>query len=152
MWITYTKRLLTTLELRHALAIEVGKSELDEDNLLDIEDMVSIYTRLVMVDEVSNIIQLVHYTTQEYFKRTQKRWFLSVETDITRICVTYLSFSIFESGLCQTDDEFEEQLQTNQLYDYAVHNWGYHARVASVEVEQLITRLLKSEAKVSSSS
>ena len=90
--------------------------------------------------------------TQEYFKRTQKRWFPSVETDITRICVTYLSFSIFESGLCQTDDEFEEWLQTNQLYDYAAHNWGYHACVASVEVEQLITRLLESEAKVSSSS
>ena len=33
--------------------------------------------------------------------------------------------------------------------DYATHNWGYHARAASVEVEQLVVNLLKSEAKVS---
>ena len=29
-WITCPKRSLTTLELRHALAVEIGESELDE--------------------------------------------------------------------------------------------------------------------------
>jgi hypothetical protein len=42
--------------------------------------------------------------------------------DITKVCVTYLSFYAFESGLCQTDAEFEERLRLNQLYDYVVHN------------------------------
>src|SRR5271167_575298 len=41
-WITCAKRPLTTLELQHALAVEVGKPELDEDTLPDIEDMVSV--------------------------------------------------------------------------------------------------------------
>lgn len=41
-WITCTKRPLTTLELQHALAVEVGKLELDKDYLLEIEDMVGI--------------------------------------------------------------------------------------------------------------
>ena len=40
----------------------------------------------------------------------------------------------------------------NPLYDYAAHNWGYHACAALAEVEPLITQLLESEAKVSSSS
>jgi hypothetical protein len=31
------------------------------------------------------------------------------------------------SGFSQTDDEFEERLQSNQFYDYATHNWGHHA-------------------------
>ena len=151
LWITCAKRPLTTSELRYALAVEVGEPEIDEDNLPDIIDMVSVCSGLVTVDEMSDVIRLVHYTTQEYFQRTQKRWFPTAETDITRICVTYLTFSNFESGLCQADDQFKKRLLTNQLYDYAAHNWGYHAYVASAEVQQLITQFLESEAKVSSS-
>jgi ankyrin repeat protein len=33
MWIACSQRPLTTLELRHALAVEVGESALEEDNL-----------------------------------------------------------------------------------------------------------------------
>ncbi|KAH8780369.1 hypothetical protein BGZ57DRAFT_760450, partial [Hyaloscypha finlandica] len=150
-WIICTKRHLTTVELQHALAVEVGGPELDEGNLTQIEDMVSVCAGLVTVDEETNIVRLVHYTTQEYFKQTQDQWFPNAENDIIAICVTYLSFCVFESGLCQTDTEFEERLRLNPLYDYAAHNWGYHARTASAEVEQLIIRLLESEAKVSSS-
>lgn len=39
-WITCTKRPLTTLELLHALAIEVDTCALDEENLGKIEDLV----------------------------------------------------------------------------------------------------------------
>ncbi|KAF4158277.1 hypothetical protein CNMCM6936_005011 [Aspergillus lentulus] len=38
-WIVCAKRPLNTSELQHALAVEAGKSELDEDNLPLIEDM-----------------------------------------------------------------------------------------------------------------
>src|SRR4051794_38057720 len=37
-WVTSVKRPLTTLELRHALAVVIGEPELDEDNLPEIED------------------------------------------------------------------------------------------------------------------
>jgi hypothetical protein len=122
-WITYAKRPLTTLELQQAIAVEEDKSKLDEENLPDIEDIVSVCAGLVTIDEENNIIRLFHYTTQEYFERTQKEWFPKAETDITAICVTYLSFHVFESGYCQTDAEFEERLRLNQLYDYVAHNW-----------------------------
>jgi hypothetical protein len=130
-WITCAKRPLTTSELQHALAVEVDASELDEDNLSQIEDMVSVCAGLVTVDEESGIIRLVHYTTQEYFERMQYRWFPNSESDIATTCVTYLSFSVFECGFCQTDAEFEERLRLNRLYDYAAKNWGHHAREAS---------------------
>jgi hypothetical protein len=48
-----------------------------------------------------------------------------------------------------TDEEFEARLLLNTLYDYAAQNWGYHARTASTEAEELITELLKGDAKVS---
>ena len=69
-WVTCAKRPLTTLELQHALAVEIGTSELDEENLPEIEDMVSLCAGLVTVDRESNVIRLVHYTTQQYFERT----------------------------------------------------------------------------------
>ena len=122
-WITCAKRPLTTSEFQHALAVEVSQSKMDEDNLPDIEDMVSVCAGLVTVDEESDIIRLIHYTMQEYFVRTQSRWFPNAEADITTVCITYLSFSVFGGGFCQMDDEFEERLSSNRLYDYAAQNW-----------------------------
>lgn len=107
-WTTCGKRPITTSELGSALAVEVEEQQIDEGNLCRVEDMVSVCAGLVTVDEESSIIRLDHYTTQEYFKRTQEKWFPNIETDIATICVTYLSFDEFESGFCQNDEEFEE--------------------------------------------
>jgi hypothetical protein len=50
--------------------------------------------------------------------------------EIARTCISYLLFAVFDSGPYQTDDEFEERLELNQLYGYAAQNWGYYARQA----------------------
>jgi ankyrin repeat protein len=150
-WITCARRPLTTSELQNALAVEIGEPELDKENLPALEDMVSVCAGLVTVDEESDIIRLVHYTTQEYFERTWIDWFPDVQRDIATTCVIYLSFDTFATGFCPTDEDFEARLQLNPLYDYAARNWGHHARAASTEVEQRMLDLLKDEAKVSAS-
>jgi ankyrin repeat protein len=151
-WITCARRPLTTLELRDALAVEMNESELDQDNLPDIEDMVSACAGLVTIDLQGDIIRLVHYTAQEYFERTQHSWFPNAHDDITMTCVTYLSFDAFETGFCPADEDYEDRLQLNPLYIYAARNWGHHAQVASPEVDPLIMSFLESAAKVSASS
>jgi hypothetical protein len=151
-WAFHAKRILSTAELQHAVAVEPGKPELNKKFIPNIEIIGSICAGLVTIDTQSDVVRLVHYTTQEYFEQTQKDWFPNAETDIAMTCVTYLSFHTFESGFCQTDEEFEERLQLNPLYDYAAQNWGHHARAASLGVEQSILDLLGSEAKVSASS
>ena len=151
-WIAFTTRPLTTLELQHALAVEIGEREIDEENLPEIEDMVSVCAGLVIVDEESGTIRLVHYTTQEYFERTRIEWFPDAQTDIATICVTYLSFDTFDTGFCQTNEEFESRLELNPLYGYAARNWGHHAHTAPAELELLINDLSESQAKVSSCS
>ncbi|KFY23766.1 hypothetical protein V491_02414 [Pseudogymnoascus sp. VKM F-3775] len=150
-WITCSKRTLTTIELRHALAVEIDKLELDEENLPDIEDIISVCAGLVTIDEESTAVRLVHYTTQEYFERTQTFWFPSAHTDIMATCITYLSFNVFATGSCATDEQFKARLQKNVLYDYAAQNWGHHARVALTK-KHLVLHFLKCEAKVSASS
>ena len=64
------KRLLTISDLQRALAVEIGAFKFKDGNIPEIEDMVG----LVTIDKESNIIRLVHYTTQEYFKRTLVSW------------------------------------------------------------------------------
>ncbi|KAL7941772.1 hypothetical protein V8C42DRAFT_360491 [Trichoderma barbatum] len=150
-WITCARRPLKTAELQCALTIEPGDSELDKDDLPRIDDVVAVCAGLVTVDKDSGIIRLVHYTTQEYFEQTKINWFTNAESDITSICITYLSFNVFGSGCCATDNDFEERLRSNQLYDYAAHNWGYHACKASA-LSQEIINFLEHKAKVDASS
>ncbi|KAI0542485.1 hypothetical protein GGR58DRAFT_252203 [Xylaria digitata] len=140
-WITCSKRPLTVMELRHALAVEIGERELDEENLPEAEDMVSVCAGLVTVDDESDTIRLVHYTAQEYLERTLELWYPKAETEITRVCVTYLSFETFESGFCRIADDFRKQLQSNPFYDYAIHYWGYHARKAPDALSETVAFL-----------
>ena len=151
-WVVYAKRILSISELQHAVAVQFGKSDLDRKFIPSVGIIGSICAGLINIDAQSDVVRLVHYTTQEYFEKMSKDWFPKAETYITMTCVTYLSFETFESGFCQTDYEFEERLRLNPLYNYAALYWGDHARTASSEIEQSILDFLWSEAKVSASS
>ena len=151
-WMTFSKRPLTTSELRHALAVTDGASTLNLRNLTHLDLITSVCAGLVTVDDESDIIRLVHYTAQEYFDQTWATWFPNGQTDIAKTCVTYLSFSAFETGISHTYGDFKARLQSNILYYYASLNWGHHARGSSIEGGKFILDFLESAAKVSASS
>ncbi|KAI1414517.1 ankyrin repeat-containing domain protein [Hypoxylon sp. FL1857] len=132
-WITCARRPLSTLELQHALAVEIGEEELDEDNFPDIELMVTVCAGLVTVDGESDVIRLVHYTTQEYFDKTQGQWFPEAQRNITRTCITYLSFRGPDVVLAH---------DTMTFYSYAAQNWGYHAQEVPHHQEQILPSIL----------
>ncbi|KAJ6437571.1 hypothetical protein O9K51_09777 [Purpureocillium lavendulum] len=150
-WITFAKRQLTTSELQHALGTKPGTSELDYGDLPHIEDMVSVCAGMVTVDGKSGIIRLVHYTAQEYIMRRHKLWFPGTDSAIATICVTYLSFTVFEAGYCTTHLEFKERLRAYSFYSYASHNWGHHYP-KDVQPSQAVVSFLDNEAKVKASS
>jgi ankyrin repeat protein len=144
-WITCATRPLTSTELRYALAVEINSPEFDDQNLTEIADILNVCAGLVTVEENSDIVRLIHYTTQEYFERTWHSWFDSAENDITETCITYLSLDRFAGGFCRTDEVFECRLRSNPLYDYAARNWGHHAKKASLEARQIILDFLGNE-------
>lgn len=71
-WILFARRRYTTKELQTILTVEVGDTELDEENIPSADDIVLACAGLVTIDENSDIIRLVHYTAAEYFKITKK--------------------------------------------------------------------------------
>ncbi|KAI9371738.1 nucleoside phosphorylase domain-containing protein [Aspergillus egyptiacus] len=135
-WIVCAKRHLRAEELQHALAVEIGESEFEPDNMPDIHDVISLCAGLVTTDRQSGVIRLVHYTTQEYFERTWDRWFPTGHQDIAMTCLTYLAFDavrdVLADVVCPTPGEtakgLEAYMEKYCLYDYSCRNWGHHAR------------------------
>ncbi|KGQ02961.1 Ankyrin-3 [Beauveria bassiana D1-5] len=150
-WLTCARRPLSITELQHALAVEFGEHEFDEENITQLEDMISVCGGLAEVDKSSGLIKIVHYTTQEFFERTHHRWFPDAESRNTRVCVTYLSYTVFASGFCHTDTDFEDRLHVNPFYNYAARNWGHHAREA-LSLHQEVYEFLRSYNLIESAS
>jgi ankyrin repeat protein len=146
-WIVYAKRVLKASELRLALGVEVGKRKLDYDSCPDVDMMVSVCAGLVTIDESADTIRLVHYTAQTFFDNVKSTILPSAETEIAKICLTYLSLKIFarpqhgdgyqsdSPSEGEEDGELLEQYlsdsnQGSLLYEYAAQYWGVHARKA----------------------
>jgi hypothetical protein len=107
---------------------------------------------LVTIDEESGIVRLVHYTTQEYFERTQSTWFLGADDDITTVCITYLSSRTFESGFCESNKHFETRLVIYQIVIQLCRTQlGTHARNASTLCHDGVVHFLRSGAKLQAS-
>ncbi|RYP66703.1 hypothetical protein DL771_007636 [Monosporascus sp. 5C6A] len=149
-WISYAQRLLTTEELCYALAIEPGDNALNDDNVYDVEDVISVCAGLVTVDEESSIIRLVHYTTQEYFERVRLGWHPSAQEEIAVACLTYLSFDTFRSGSCASNRAFERRIAENAFFGYSAHYWSEHVRPMQSTTSPLALAFLRDEALVDS--
>ncbi|EMT74309.1 Homeobox protein Wariai [Fusarium odoratissimum] len=97
-WLSYAKRELTVKELQHALATSSLHREASDADLPYDGRLVSVCAGLVTIDENRKIIRLVHYTAQEYLKQRPAELLPMTERDITRTCISYLSFSSFEAS------------------------------------------------------
>ncbi|KAH0538579.1 hypothetical protein FGG08_004829 [Glutinoglossum americanum] len=151
-WIFYAVRPLTVKEIQHALAVEPNDTCLGEDGLTDEAILVSVCAGIVTIQRESGTIGLVHYTTQEYFKRKGSELFPGAQMEIARTCLTYLSFDEFGNGPCPSDGEMEIRLQEYPLLRYAAQHWADHARGgAEHTIKDLALKFLEQEFKMSSS-
>jgi ankyrin repeat protein len=128
-WILCARRPLSTLELLHALAIESGDTEIDEDNILETEQLLTICAGLVTIDEQSDNIRFIHYTTQEYLQRNQETWLPDAKIEVARSCIAYLSIDGLAIGACSSQDDYERRLKDFVLLEYAAVHWGLHSNL-----------------------
>jgi hypothetical protein len=133
------------------MEVEPDETTIDTDDIYREELLVAICTGIVTLEDGTSAIRFVHHTAETYFESNRERRFNNGHIELTKTCVTYLLFDEFKSGPCQMDAEFKQRLQSNQLYDYAVHNWGHHARKASTLCQAVID-FLECKSKVETSS
>jgi hypothetical protein len=91
MWISYAQRPLHVPELQYAVAVTPSSTELDEGALTDPELLLSVCAGLITIDHESNIIRLVHYTTQEYLLQNRDERFPNAKINIPMSCLTYIA-------------------------------------------------------------
>lgn len=149
-WLTCARRKLTAKELQHAIATQAGKSEIDTARLLGTGTIASACHGLVIADE-DDTVRFTDDDTKAYFRKRRNEWFPEAEYEISGICATYLSLDVFNCGICQTDDEFEERLRWHALYEYAARNWGHHCRDATT-INGAVTQFLSKKYHVEAAS
>ncbi|KAI9669948.1 MAG: hypothetical protein M1831_006984 [Alyxoria varia] len=143
LWLTYSERQLSIGELQHALAVQsqVDFDDLDEDSIVDVQDLVSVCAGLVTVDDDTQVIRFVHYTTQEFFERTldiRRFWFPNARAEISTACLLYLSFRPLAAGPCKSAEEFKARCRRYVFLDSASRFWGPQARQAESETWKML--------------
>jgi ankyrin repeat protein len=112
------------------LAVEPGTTELDPDNLLELDTILSVCGGLVILNAEDDRVCLIHYTTQRYLDCIPDREFPHVQSQITTICITYLLFDAFSPSRLSTLDNslFLPAPLTHHLLNYALNYGLVHAR------------------------
>ncbi|KAJ7323836.1 hypothetical protein DFH08DRAFT_817316 [Mycena albidolilacea] len=121
-WVANAKQPLTTEELQVALAVEPGMQQLNEENLMNIDIILSVCTGLVIVNKESSVVPLIHFTTQEYLDSIQTVLFPDAQREITEILLAFLTFngypdSLWESGNLSPLVEYSCSIAFHMLLD-----------------------------------
>lgn len=128
-WIVFSARPLSVAEVEHASSIIAAATGIDPHEVLSASELTSMCAGLVIID-ASNIVRLVHFSAQNYFKENHEKWFPSGNLSLARSCMTYVSFKAFESGPCSGPSESEKFKQRSMqypLFEYSCSYWGLHA-------------------------
>ncbi|ETN41301.1 uncharacterized protein HMPREF1541_03236 [Cyphellophora europaea CBS 101466] len=141
LWLSFSLRPMTLLELSEAAVLEDSDPTLDQDSRLrHPEEILDICNGFVEHDVDSNAVKLAHSSVKDYllsdYARTEGDKFFSFAINegnqaLMRRCLTYLMFDDFRPGVASTRTEFLSREQDFPLLDYAAHYWGLHASSAS---------------------
>ncbi|KAL4972651.1 nucleoside phosphorylase [Aspergillus desertorum] len=134
--IVCSDRGLTIPAVQHALAVITGSIDMVEENILEVDDVISACGGLVKaeVNQENSItrLTLIHDTLREYLELTQSTWFPDAHSLLATTCLEYLLSEASATGLCTSDRTLEARLRSNAFYEYAARSWEYHVRNAAV--------------------
>ena len=137
MWISHAERPLTISELCYALAVEVGTTDLNPENICPQDVVLRSCLGLVAVDSGTSTVRLIHYTLQEYL-RLPHIIPISNQT-LARTCLAYLNYDHIK-GL---PADKVTNLRDMHFLEYSSLHWGMHAKKGlSDNVKSLAPELL----------
>ncbi|KAJ7164799.1 ankyrin repeat-containing domain protein [Mycena crocata] len=131
-YLIYARRPLRLEELQHLLAVQPGQTFLDEDCIMERSTLVSMCVGLVVVDDDTNIVRLVHFTTQEYFDQSRETRFPLGNQEMGCKCLIYLSLDTLK-------DPAWRYSYRHVLLDYIVEYWHFHVLPHQQALRQLLS-------------
>ncbi|KAJ7283608.1 hypothetical protein C8J57DRAFT_739671 [Mycena rebaudengoi] len=141
-WVTTAMRPLRVTELQEALAVEWGAKSLNPEKCPEMKIVLSVCVGLVIVDEESSVVRLVHATTQAYFDGR----FPGAHAEITGTLLTYMAFDESQVILDEESGIPPWQVKENHLLiEYCQHCLVHAQNVRQPETQlwELIMDFLK---------
>jgi len=89
-WICHSERPLKVDELCHALAVEIGTTDFDSENIPLINTLLDCCQGLITVDKEASTVRLIHFTVQEYLC-AHPDLFSKPHSILAETCLTYLN-------------------------------------------------------------
>ena len=123
MWISHAERPLKANELCHALAVEIGSTNLNTDNVPTIGTVLACCQGLIVVEKETSTVRLTHFTLQEYL-RAHPDIFGAAHSAIAETCLTYLNSQQVKA----ISSSLSRNLQDTPFLEYSSVYWGVHAK------------------------
>ena len=139
MWLSHAERPLTTDELCHALAVELGSKDFNARNIPLISSLVGCCHGLIAVDEETSTVRLIHPTAKEYLS-TRTDIFDNPHSAMAEICLTYLNSEQVKALSADPSTVTHDK----PFLEYCSVYWGIHAkRKLSNHAKSLALELLQ---------
>lgn len=134
MWLTYTPRAMTELELSDVLAINRAESAVRIKYRPAIKTILDCCQGLVRVD-AGGYARLAHYAIQEYLRDHSKDLFPRAKSTIAATSLRYLTFENFQDGPWQTESDLKFRIEMYPFLTWAARYWGHFTRRTEKEAE-----------------
>ena len=129
MWISQSERQLQLDELFHALAVDIGSTDLNTERIPSVETLLNCCLGLVTVDREAKTVRLIHYTLHEYLSTACPDVFGLTRSIMAETCLTYLNFQIIK----EIPPTLLALPRSTPFLKYSSLYWGAHARRQSSE-------------------
>ena len=137
MWVSHAERPLRIEELRHALAVEMGATDLDPENIRPQDTVLGSCLGLAVVDKETSTVRLIHYTLQEYLSRPGV--LPDAHRTLGQTCLSYLNCD--QVKRLPADNLLN--LEDMPFLKYSSLHWGAHAKMGlSDHAKSLALQLL----------
>ena len=123
MWISNAERPLRVDELCHALAVELGSTSFNADNVPSMSTVEGCCQGLITVDQEASTVRLIHITLQEYLF-THPDIPSRPHSAIAEVCLTYLNSKQVKFLSADPSPDTRD----TPFLEYCSVYWGVHAK------------------------
>lgn len=126
-----------------AVAIEIGESHLDPDDIPDERSMLKWCSSLLTKDDKLNTITFSHFTVREFLADPKllefdelRDFYLDVNPSqviATKVCLKYICMPEFSHWIVNSYDEIKQRLVELPFLEYACQWWTDHADASRVD-------------------
>jgi hypothetical protein len=137
VWVVYGRRALTLLELQEALSIQDDSDSVESTRKHRIRLTENAVTNAagVILEISDERVYLIHQSAKDFLLRSGHLATaefcrgLHPAAYLAKVCMVYLCFKDFETGLCRDRVKLDERNQQHPFLRYAARNWHRHIQI-----------------------